>query len=209
MSYDLFNFRPLIIGIGGTANPRSTCECAVTAALKTAETLGAETHLFGGSFVSTLPMYAPGRQERTDPERQFIAMIRCCHGIIVGTPGYHGSISGPIKNVLDLIEDTSRDEIPYLHGRAFGCVVSAHGWQACGTALVSLRMIAHALRAWPTPFGALLNASSPLFHSDGGCLDSNVARQLSLVASQVVEFARYRAPAIIQDTFSMPSYSLV
>jgi FMN reductase len=190
------DFRPLIVGIGGTARANSTSERAVSEALRAAERLGADTHLFNGEFVSRLPLYIPDRQERIPAEIQFVDTIRRCHGVIVGTPGYHGSLSGPIKNVLDLLEDTARDEKPYLDGRAFGCVVTAYGWQACGTTLVSLRLIAHALRAWPTPFGAALNASTPLFETDGTCIDEKVSQQLSIVAGQVVEFAQHRAAGL-------------
>jgi FMN reductase len=187
---------PFIVGIGGTARADSTSERAVVEALRSAERLGAETRLFDGTFVSGLPLYVPDRRERTEAERDFIATIRRCQGVIVGTPGYHGSLSGPIKNVLDLLEDTARDELPYLEGRAFGCVVTAYGWQACGTTLVALRMIAHALRAWPTPFGAALNASTPLFETDGTCIDAKIAQQLAVVAGQVVEFATHRAAGL-------------
>ncbi|MGD0491505.1 MAG: NAD(P)H-dependent oxidoreductase [Steroidobacteraceae bacterium] len=187
---------PLIVGIGGTARPKSTSERAVVEALRSAERLGAETRLFDGVFVSGLPLYVPDRKERTAAEREFIETIRRCDGVIVGTPGYHGSLSGPIKNILDLLEDTAGDDRPYLDGRAFGCVVTAYGWQACGTTLVALRMIAHALRAWPTPFGASLNASTPLFETDGTCIDAKVAEQLTIVARQVVEFARHRAAGL-------------
>lgn len=185
-------FMPLIVGIGGTARPNSTSERAVARALKFAEEMGSQTAIFGGEFVAGLPLYVPDRTTRTAEERTFIDCIRQCHGIIVSTPGYHGSLSGPIKNILDLIEDTSRETPPYLADRAFGCIVTAYGWQACGTTLVSLRMIAHALRAWPTPFGAALNASTPLFETDGTCIDEAISKQLCLVASQVVEFARWR-----------------
>ena len=187
---------PFIVGIGGTARPDSTSERAVVEALRSAERLGAETRLFDGVFVSGLPLYVPDRKERTGGERDFIETMRRCDGVIVGTPGYHGSLSGPVKNILDLLEDTARDERPYLEGRAFGCVVTAYGWQACGTTLVALRMIAHALRAWPTPFGAALNASTPLFETDGTCIDAKIERQLAVVAGQVVEFARHRAAGL-------------
>jgi FMN reductase len=187
---------PLIVGIGGTARPNSTSERAVAEALRSAARLGAETRLFDGSFVSRLPPYIPDRTERTAEERGFIATTRRCHGVIVATPGYHGSLSGPIKNALDLLEDTARDDNPYLDGRSFGCVVTAYGWQACGTALVALRTIAHALRAWPTPYGAALNASTPLFEADGTCVDAKIALQLAVVACQVVEFARHRAAGL-------------
>jgi FMN reductase len=192
VSDDGTNFIPLIIGIGGTGRPDSTSERAVVRALEVAESRGARTLLFNGAFVSQLPLYQPGRMMRNSHELEFIAAIRRCHGVIVGTPGYHGSLSGPIKNILDLLEDTANDESPYLDGRAFGCVVTAYGWQACGSTLMTLRMIAHALRAWPTPFGATLNASTPLFDAGGACTDEKNLNQLSIVASQVVEFARCR-----------------
>jgi FMN reductase len=185
------SFSPFIVGIGGTARPSSTSERAVAEALRWARALGARTKLFNGEFVSRLPLYVPGCSDRNPEEREFIDDVRLCQGIIVGTPGYHGSLSGSIKNALDLLEDTARDVRPYLDGRAFGSVVTACGWQACGTTLVSLRLVAHALRAWPTPFGATLNASTPLFDTDGACIDVQNSKQLSIVASQVVEFARW------------------
>jgi FMN reductase len=161
--------------------------------------LGARTRLFGGAFISNLPLYDPNRPARNGAEHEFVETVRACDGLIVSTPGYHGSISGPIKNILDWLEDTARDARPYLEGRAFGCIVTAYGWQACGTTLVSLRVVAHALRAWPTPFGAAFNASTPLFEKDGTCLESRTEMHLETVASQVVEFANWRRAAARMD----------
>jgi len=181
-----------IVGIGGTARPGSSSERVVRHALAAAEAKGAEVELFDGPFIASLPLYIPDRTERTDAERRFVEAVRGCDGIIVGSPGYHGSLSGPIKNILDLLEDLSRDARPYLDGRAFGAIVTAYGWQACGTTLVAMRSIAHALRAWPTPFGAAVNASGPLFDENGDCLDPKVAEQLAIVGRQVTDFARWR-----------------
>ena len=196
MSVSDIPFKPLIVGIGGTARSNSTSERAARQALKAAERLGAETAFFDGEFITQMSLYSPERAQRSPDEQSYVDTVRRCHGIIVATPGYHGSLSGPIKNILDLLEDTARDEHPYLDGRAFGCVVTAYGWQACGTTLLSLRMIAHALRAWPTPFGVTLNATVPLFHPDGSCIEEKTSTQLSVVARQVVEFARWRAAGV-------------
>lgn len=185
-----------IVGLGGTARPNSTSECAVRMALAKAEAMGCEVQLFDGAFVSALPFYVPGKIERNEAEVEFVRAVRKCDGMIVASPGYHGSLSGPIKNALDLLEDLSKDERVYLDGRAFGAIVTAFGWQACGTTLVTLRSIAHALRAWPTPFGATINASGPLFDADGACLDDKVQGQLEVVAEQVVTFARWRRAGI-------------
>lgn len=185
--------RPIrIVGVGGTARLDSSSERVVCCALEAARAMGAEVELFDGPFIASLPLYIPGRTERTEAESRFVEAIRDCDGIIVGSPGYHGSLSGPVKNALDLLEDLAKDGRPYLDGRAFGSIVTAYGWQACGTTLVALRSIAHALRAWPTPFGAAVNATVPLFDDDGACLDPKVAEQLTIVGQQVMEFALWR-----------------
>lgn len=181
-------FAQIIVGIGGTAPPGSMSERAVARALLSTEKLGATTRFSDGEFASRMPLYIPDRVIRNADERAFIDAIRRSHGVIVGTRGYHGSLSGLVKNMLDLLEYTRRE--PYLDGRAFGCVVIGPGWQACGTTLVALRAIAHALRAWPTPIDAVLNVSEPLFNAEDACISENVSKQLSLVAFQVVQLAR-------------------
>lgn len=189
--------RPIrIVGVGGTAREGSSSERVVLHALEAARAQGAEVELFDGPFIASLPLYVPGRTERTADESRFVEAVRHCDGIIVGSPGYHGSLSGPVKNALDLLEDLAKDGRPYLDGRAFGSIVTAFGWQACGTTLVALRSIAHALRAWPTPFGAAVNATVPLFDDEGACLDPKVAEQLTIVGEQVVEFALWRRAGI-------------
>lgn len=188
------HFSPLIVGIGGTARPESTTERALSQALSFCESQGATTKLFGGEFISELPLYVPHSQARSSKQEELVTAIRQCHGIIVSTPGYHGGMSAVVKNALDLLEDTARDERPYLTDRPFGCIVSAYGWQACGTALVSLRIVAHALRAWPTPLGVTINASTP--PAEDVLSDDKVTKSLSMLASQVMSFSRWHAAGV-------------
>jgi FMN reductase len=98
-----------------------------------------------------------------------------------------------VKNALDTLEFGRNDARPYLSDRPVGTIITAGGAQAGGTSLMTLRAIVHALRGWPTPFGAALNSASPLFDEAGGCLDPKDAAQLAAVAAQVVEFAEMRA----------------
>jgi FMN reductase len=80
------------------------------------------------------------------------------------------------------------DHRPYFDGRAVGIVVSAYGAQALGTTLVGVRSIVHALRGWPTPFAAALNAQNRPFEN-GLPANADVAGQLETVARQVHGFA--------------------
>ena len=90
------------------------------------------------------------------------------------------------------VEITAKDEAPYFHGKAVGAVVTAYGWQATGSTLNALRGIIHAMRGWPTPFGAALNSTAGLFDETGACREAKDAWALHTVAEQVVEFARMR-----------------
>jgi len=183
---------PYIVGLGGTVRPGSSSERALIKALGAAEAAGARTELFGGAFLATLPIYNPHAPSCEGESARFVEAVRRSDGVIVATPGYHGSISGLVKNALDVLEGLREDSRPYLHGRAVGCIVAASGAQACGSTLGALRSIVHALRGWPTPFGATLNGGS-LFDDEGEFSDSRDAWQVETVAQQVVEFALLNA----------------
>jgi len=186
--------KPLIVGIGGSTRVGSTTERALCLALKAAEAAGAQTALFGGPFLARLPIYTPEKSERSSEQMEFIEAVRASDGIIVATPGYHGGISGLVKNALDLLDDLRDDARCYLEGRAVGCIVAASGWQTCGTALGALRSVVHALRGWPSPLGAALNSSESVFDAEGNCADAKAAAQLAAVGRQVVEFAQRFSP---------------
>lgn len=185
----------LIVGIGGTTRSGSSSELAVRGALAAAERRGARTRHFGGDFLAALPHYAPERPERTAEQRSLVEAVRAADGIVIGSPGYHGGISGLVKNALDLLEDLRDDDRVYFDGRAVGLVVTAAGWQACGTTLTALRNVVHAMRGWPTPLGVTLNSGQgPLFAPDGSCADPATAAQLGLLGEQIHTFAERFAP---------------
>jgi FMN reductase len=190
--------RPLIVGIGGTTRSDSSSQKALHVALMAARAAGAETILLSGKELQ-FPIYEPHDRVRTEDARRFIDLLRNSNGLLIASPGYHGSISGLIKNALDYIEDLRDSDPPYLDGRAVGCIACAYGWQAAGTTLAAMRSIVHALRGWPTPMGATINSTLSLFDDDGICEDDSARFQLELVGRQVVDFARMRASTFGND----------
>ena len=179
----------LVVGIGGTVRPGSTSETALIKALQAAEAAGARTELFGGAFLAALPHYDPRCAADNAEQARLVETVRRADGLIVSTPGYHGSISGLVKNALDCLEDLRDDEKPYFEGRAVGLIVTAAGAQAGGSTLAALRGIVHAMRGWPTPFGAFLNTGGGLFGGEGEFTDPRDALAVEMVARQVVDFA--------------------
>ena len=184
--------RPLVVGIGGTATPDSSTERLLRHALDRCGALDAETLLFDGAALD-LPMYAPGERARSGKAVALIEGLRRANGVVIASPGYHGTVSGLIKNALDYVQDMAEDGAPYFEGRAVGLIAAAAGWQATGTTLATLRSITHALRGWPTPMAVAVNSVQPVFGADGAIADRGLAQQLEILASQVVSFARMKA----------------
>jgi FMN reductase len=180
-----------VVGIGGSLNVDSQSERALRIALEGAALAGAKTTLVSGTDL-VLPFYDPAVHERAPVATRLVEELRAADGVVLVSPGYHGTISGLVKNALDYIEDLRDDPRPYLDGRAVGCVAAARGWQAAVTTLTSLRSIVHALRGWPTPLGAAVNSAQVTFGADGECSDEKVAATLRTIGSQVVEFATSR-----------------
>ncbi|QNE33251.1 FMN reductase [Sphingomonas sp. NBWT7] len=181
--------KPLIVGIGGTTVAGSSTERALEIALAAAAEAGAETQLFGGAALVQLPLYTPGLTDRTAGEAALVAAVRAASGVIIASPGYHGSVSGLVKNAIDLLEETARDSRPYLADVPVGLIATAYGWQATGSTVAALRSIAHALRGWPTPFAATVNSAQAKLDAEGGCSDPAVTEQLRLVGRQVATAA--------------------
>jgi FMN reductase len=181
--------QPHIVGIGGTLRSNSTSELALRYVLELAESAGASTTVIAGPALQ-VGMYEPGCPQRSEGANHVVREIALADGIVLASPGYHGSISGLVKNALDYAEDLRDDRRPYFTGRAVGSIAVASGYQAAVTTLGALRNIVHALRGWPTPMGAAINTSEgPVFAVDGSCQVKRVAEMLGIIAEEIVEFA--------------------
>ncbi len=196
----------MIVGLGGSGNPSGSTERVLRKALDAAEAAGAETLYFDGKALD-MPMYSYGG-ERTEQANALINALRRADGIIIASPGYHGTVSGLIKNALDYVEDMARDDRVYFEGRAVGLIAVAAGWQATGSTLATLRSITHALRGWPTPMAVAINSAGPVFADDGSVIDASIATQLEVLASQVVEFARMKALDVLTKAATVATHQV-
>jgi FMN reductase len=129
-------------------------------------------------------MFTPNATARCDAALRLVEEIRLADGVIIGSPGYHGGVSGLVKNALDYVEDLRDDSSPYLEGRAVGLVATGAGWQGAVGTLWALRAIVHSLRGWPTPMGVAINTA------ESG-VSKKLREQLETLAQQVVHFASH------------------
>lgn len=190
---------PFIVGLGGTLRANSSTERALRYCLSAVEKQGGRTRLFAAEDLD-LPMYAPHELERTPRALELVKSLRDADAVVVGSPGYHGAVSGLVKNALDYIEDLREDPRVYLDNTPWGCISCAYGWQAAVGTLTQLRSIGHALRAWPTPLGVAINSADPIWDPSGDLADTEqgkaVANQLELLANQVLAFAQTNREAL-------------
>jgi FMN reductase len=184
MSSSLF-----IVGLGGTPRAGSTTERCLRLSLDHAQALGCRTLMISGPALPT-DIYEFDPSVRTPEAMALVQALREADGLILASPSYHGSISGLLKNALDYAEDLRQDRRVYLQDRAVGCIVCAEGAQALGSTLMAMRSVVHALRAWPTPFGAAVHTAVRPFDGQGRVVDESVRRACETVAEEVVAFAR-------------------
>ena len=180
---------PLVVGLGGTLRTNSSTERVLRYCLDSVERQGGRTEIYSGTDLD-MPMYSPHELERTPQARKLVDSLRGADAVIVSSPGYHGGVSGLIKNAIDYIEDLRDEPRTYLDNTPWGCISCAYGWQAAVGTLGQLRSIGHALRAWPTPLGVAINSADQIFDDAGRLTDEAVRGQLDMLAAQVLDFAR-------------------
>ena len=178
-----------ILAIGGSTRPDSACERALRLAAQASAAAGADVTLLTGRAL-IMPIYDTETTDRAPEARLLVEAMSAADGLLVASPGYHGTVSGLVKNALDYAEDLRSDSRPYLDGRAVGCIGVAHGWQTAVATMHQLRQIAHALRAWPTPLGSAINDATSILGADAASTDPATAEQLAKIGQQVVYFAR-------------------
>lgn len=178
-----------LVALGGSTTEMAASERALRIAMEPAVAAGAEvTFLTGRALI--LPIYDTGTPERDETASAVVEALRSADGLIVSSPGYHGSVSGMLKNALDYAEDLRLDTRPYLDGRAVGTIAVAHGWQTAVGTLNQLRQIVHALRGWPTPLGVAINDAAGLVGGAAADSDPAIVRQLHTMGEQVLTFAQ-------------------
>ena len=110
-----------ILGIGGTTSAKSWSLVPLQEALRRAEAMGCETVLATVYDLNLPLLHTEWRLDDYPPTLSWLLdEVRRADGIIICSPTYHGTISGAIKNVLDLLIFLGKDTPPYLAGKPVG-----------------------------------------------------------------------------------------
>src|SRR5690242_1490979 len=95
---------PVIVGIGGSTGPNSVTNRLLAEALGESAALGARTVLVAGDDLAQLPIFDPGAAFVPASALPLLEAVRAADAVIIATPGYHGGMSGLVKNALDHLE---------------------------------------------------------------------------------------------------------
>lgn len=133
---------PRVVAICGSLRDASRTRVALREALAAAEEAGATTKLVDLREYK-LPCLKAEEGAATDAN-VLRETIDQADSVLLGTPNYHGSYSGALKNALDYC---GRDE---FEATTVGLLEVAAG-NFAGSALIHLRTVSRTLRAWTLP----------------------------------------------------------
>ncbi len=174
----------LIVGIVGSLRQQSYTRMAVTIALRGAAEKGARVQLVDLRHYALPFCDGSGNEADEFPDvARLRAEVAAAQGIILGTPDYHGSFSGVLKNALDLM---GFDE---FGGKVMGLVGVAGGALGVINALNDLRKVGRSLHAWVTPQQAAVPQAWRHFDDDGALTDPDYEKRLLEVGREVAHFA--------------------
>ncbi|MFC4359035.1 NADPH-dependent FMN reductase [Halobium salinum] len=111
--------------------------------------------------------------------------LRDADAVLLGTPMYHGSYSGVLKNALDY---AGFDE---FEGKTVGLLAVAGGSFPV-TALEHLRSVCRALNAWVLPHQVAIPRASRAFEG-GVVVDDGIEERALVLGRRVVQFAHIEA----------------
>jgi len=109
--------------------------------------------------------------------------LREAQGIILATPEYHGSLTGALKNMLDLM---STEE---FEGKIVGLIGVAGGQVGAINSLNTMKTICRNLHCWVLPQEVSIAESGRGIGDDGSMNDEALEGRLLNLGRQVVKFA--------------------
>lgn len=178
-----------IVGIAGSMNTNSTTKQAINIVLEAAKAAGADIEMIHLADWK-LPLYDARDDSTTYPEivHRFVKTISEADGLIIGSPEYHGSITGALKNAIDFLEGRQ------LRDKQVAIVGVAGGSMGATNTVNTLQMIMRNLQAWPLPSSPSIPSAYNAFTPEGKLKDERLQARLEQLGQQLVQFVQLMNP---------------
>ncbi|MEH2030342.1 MAG: NADPH-dependent FMN reductase [Nostoc sp.] len=172
-----------IIGIGGSLRSNSYTQLALQVAVQRVEALGAEVEVLDLRQLQ-LPFCSGAKEYPEYPDvKRLQDTVSQADGLILATPEYHGSVSGVLKNALDLMS------FEQLSDKVTG-LISALGGQPNSNALNDLRLIVRWVHGWVIPEQIAIGQAYGAFSPEGKLLDEKLSQRFDQFAQSLVDNTR-------------------
>ncbi|WP_410767196.1 NADPH-dependent FMN reductase [Haloferax sp. DFSO60] len=168
-----------VIAIAGSLRDHSYTRLALQVALDGAEEVGATTELIDLREFDLPPLDADF-DEQGDSQK-LVELVDEADAVILGTPVYHGSYSGVLKNALDYCGFDEFSE------KTVG-VLAVAGGSFPVTALEHLRTVCRSLNAWVLPHQAAIPRVYEMF-DDGELTDEDIRNRVKRLGRDAVMYA--------------------
>ena len=183
-----------ILGICGSLQKNGTTKNALRIALDGAVEYGAEVTLLELRDFELVFFGSVARSEYPADVERLRKNIRESQGVILATPEYHGSLSGALKNMLDLMA------IDDFETKIVGLVGVAGGHTGAINSLNTMKTICRNLHCWVLPQDVSISNSSLAFNDEGNATDPALQERLLNVGRQAMKFATLQQK-VQQDDF--------
>ena len=172
-----------VVGVCGSLNPAGKTRAALSAALEGSAEYGVETRLIELRDYELVFFGSVGDDDYPEDVHRLRQELREAQGIIIATPEYHGSLTGALKNMFDLMSTAEFEgKIVALIGVAGGRVGAIHS-------LNTMKTVCRNLHCWVLPQEVSIADSGNVIGDDGLVLDAALEERLLNLGQQVVKFA--------------------
>ncbi len=173
-----------VLAIVGSLRETSTSRHALRIAAKGAERAGATV-----TWLDLRDHHLPlcdGRQDTASygaDYRSIVEQVRAADALLVGSPEYHGSMTGALKNALDLLgEDPVR-------GKLVGLLAVARGDAGAMNTLNHLRHVFRWMGAWVLPTQVSIPRAREAFDPAGHAVREGLHGELEEMGAETIRYA--------------------
>jgi NAD(P)H-dependent FMN reductase len=188
-----------VLGVGSSMRRTSFGTKALKIVLERMEKLEAETHLLDLRRVK-MPTFNPNSSMQSGKRlKEITGEVNWADVLILTTPDYHGSMSGPMKNFLDHYWQE-------FAGKTFGYICASH--EKGLTVMDQMRTAVRQCYGWSLPYGISVNGEED-FNEAGEIVSSLLTKRLRMLARDLVVYGGLIRKQFVQDLSSKESDTFV
>jgi azobenzene reductase len=138
-------------------------------------------------YETPLPLYSPDADAIDENTAAMVRAVGEADAVVLGTPEYHGSVSGVLKNALDYMGSSEFSGKPVLS-------VSSSGGAVGVSSLTMLQAIVRNLHGVNSPEWLSLGGDARHFAADGSPADAGVRQRVERALDCLIRMAELLRP---------------